>query len=117
MVTVTEQAGKELNAYFEGKNPGTIRVYLASGCGGARLMLALDEAGTDDAAYEAGGYTFCVNKELLEKTSDITIDYNYMGFAVDSAIPLSSGGGCGCGSGASSCGSGGGGCGGGCSSH
>ncbi len=65
-------------------------------------MLALDESGPDDAAYEAGGYTFCVNKELIEKTSTITIDYSYMGFSVDSAVPVNAGGG-----GCSSCGSGG----------
>ena len=31
MITVTESAKKELDSYFEGKNPGTIRVYLSSG--------------------------------------------------------------------------------------
>ncbi len=31
MVEVTERARKELDAYFDGKDPGTIRVYLASG--------------------------------------------------------------------------------------
>ena len=31
MVTVTDGARKELDAYFEGKKPGAIRVYLASG--------------------------------------------------------------------------------------
>ena len=65
-------------------------------------MLALDEPGPDDALYEAGGYTFCVNKELIANTSTITIDYSYMGFSVDSAVPVAGGGGC------SSCGSGGG---------
>ena len=56
-------------------------------------MLALDEAGPDDATYEAGGYTFCVNKELIAKTSTITIDYGYMGFSVDSEVPVAFGGG------------------------
>ncbi len=65
-------------------------------------MLALDESSPDDASYEAGGYKFCVNKELIEKTSTITVDYSYMGFSVDSAVPVGSGGGC------TSCGSGGG---------
>ena len=31
MVEVTERAQKELDAYFDGKKPGSIRVYLASG--------------------------------------------------------------------------------------
>ncbi len=30
MITVTDSARKELDAYFDGKKPGTIRVYLAS---------------------------------------------------------------------------------------
>lgn len=106
MIQVTEDAQKEMNAYFEGKNPGTIRVYLASGgCSGTRLMLAIDEAGEDDASFEAAGYTFCVNKDLLAQTSTITVDYGAMGFSVDSLVPMSKGGG-----GCSSCGSGGGCC-------
>ena len=31
MITVTPSAQKELDAYFEGKKPDAVRVYLASG--------------------------------------------------------------------------------------
>ena len=105
MISLTEEARKELEAYFEGKEKTPIRVYLApGGCSGPRLALALDEPGEDDETSEDNGLTFCINKELAEKVGAVTINLTYMGFVVESEIPLpSSGGGCssccgGCGS-------------------
>ncbi len=106
MLELTESARKELEAYFADKEKGTIRIYLApGGCGGPRLALALDAATDQDQAEEQGGFTFCINKELLAQVRGVKIDLTYMGFAVEPEAPLpQSGGGCG-------------GCCGGCGSH
>lgn len=90
MITVTESACKELEAYFAGKPRATIRVYMApGGCCGPRLSLALDEVRDGDASYEDHGFTFCITKELLNKVESVTIDLTDMGFSVESAVPLS----------------------------
>ena len=57
------------------------------------MALALDEPNDQDQTEEQAGYTFCVNKTLLDQIQ-----------AVDPAVPFAS-------DGASSCGSCGGGCG------
>lgn len=106
MIKLTQEAQKELDAYFDGKDKATIRIYLApGGCSGPRLALAIDDSGDDDVSKEAGGYNFCVNKELLEQIKGVTIDLNQMGFVLtpENPLPESSGksacGGCcgGCG--------------------
>lgn len=108
MFELSEDAKKELDAYFEGKDKGTIRIYLApGGCSGPSLRLALDDAGPDDATEEQGGYTFCLNKDLLDQIGGGKIDVTPMGFIVEPEKPLpeaAGGGGCG-------------GCCGGCGSH
>lgn len=104
MLNLTESASKELDAYFDGKEKSTIRVFLtAGGCSGPRLALALDDANEEDKTFDQKGYTFCINGELLEAAQSVTIDSTPMGFVVESAVPL--------GSGESGCASCGGGCG------
>ena len=105
MITAPEEARKEHEAYFADKEKTPVRVYLApGGCGGPRLALALDEPGEDDETAEDNDLTFCINKELAQKVGAVTITLTYMGFVVESEIPLpNSGGGCssccgGCGS-------------------
>lgn len=107
MFELSDDAKKELDAYFEGKDKGTIRIYLApGGCSGPSLRLALDDAGADDDTEELGGYKFCINRELLGQIGGGKIDVTPMGFIVEPTNPLpeSAGGGCG-------------GCCGGCGSH
>ncbi|MDL2210606.1 IscA/HesB family protein [Desulfovibrio sp. OttesenSCG-928-O18] len=102
MITISENAVKELDEFFTDKEKSPIRIYLApGGCSGPRLALALDAPGDDDKVEEIGNYTFCIEKDLFEATGDITIDLSYMGFSIESANPLAGGGGCGC----SGCGS------------
>lgn len=96
MISVTEKAHKELEAYFDGKERTPIRVYAASGgCSGPRLALALDEPTDEDERVEADGFTFCISKELSSSVGAVTIDLSYMGFVVTSENPLPGGGGCG----------------------
>jgi hypothetical protein len=61
--------------------------------------LALDESKDTDDVFDADGYTFVVDKELMTKAQPITVDLSYMGFQINSSLEL--GGGCG-----SSCSSG-----------
>lgn len=105
MLSVSENAVKELNEFFSDKEKSPIRIYLApGGCSGPRLALALDAPGDADQTFDEAGYNFCVEKDLLTQTGDISIDVNYMGFAVESANSMGGGGCCGCAS-SGSCGS------------
>jgi Fe-S cluster assembly iron-binding protein IscA len=102
MLELTESAQKELEAYFENKEKATIRIYAATGCcGPARLALALDEPTVDDLTEEKGGFTFCMSKDLLAQVQGVTVNTGYMGFMVESIVPLPvAEGGCGtCGGG------------------
>ena len=102
MLTLNDSAREELEEYFADKDATPIRIFLAGGCGGPRLALALDEPTETDTVFNEGKFTFVVDKELLETTGSLTIDANARGFAVTSENPIaSSGGGCG---GCSGCG-------------
>lgn len=95
---MTEDAKKELDAYFKDKEKGTIRIYLApGGCSGPRLALALDEKTDEDDAVELDGYTFVIGKKLAEETGDIKLELGDMGFMVipEKPLPAPQGGGCG----------------------
>lgn len=103
MITLSENAVKELDEFFSDKEKSPIRVYLApGGCSGPRLALALDAPGDEDEEFAQAGYSFCISKELFGQTGDISVDVSHMGFAVESANPMGGGGGCcGCASGGS----------------
>ncbi len=65
--------------------------------------MALDESNDQDQTEEQGGFTFCINKDLLNQVQGVTIDLTYMGFVVEPEVPLPRSGGCG-GSCSSGCG-------------
>jgi iron-sulfur cluster assembly protein len=64
--------------------------------------LALDESKDTDDVFDADGYSFVVDKELMTKAQPITVDLSYMGFQVNSSLELGGGG---CSSGSCSSGS------------
>lgn len=93
MLTLSDTAREELDAYFEDKEKSTIRVYLApGGCSGPRLSLALDGPGQEDTVIEDNGHSFCVNTELYAAAKKIAIDFSDMGFSVQSELQLGGGG-------------------------
>lgn len=97
-VSLTPEAKKELDAYFEGKEKGDIRIFMApGGCSGPRLVLALDEPKDEDEVLDVDGYKFCIDKNLANDTGDIRIELNDMGFMVipEKPLPQPAGGGCG----------------------
>lgn len=67
------------------------------------MALALDEPRDSDDVFEEQGFKFCIDKELYTRVQGVSIDAGYMGFVVNSEVPLNAGGGCGSCSG--SCGS------------
>jgi Fe-S cluster assembly iron-binding protein IscA len=95
MVNVTEPAKAQLDAYFAENEKTPIRIFLSSGgCSGPRLALALDEAKDSDEVHDASGYSFVVDKELMEKAKPLSVDFSGCGFAIDSSLELGGGGGC-----------------------
>ena len=103
MLEITETALKELNAFFEGKDKQSIRIYLApGGWRGPRLALALDEPLEDDTVIEQDGFTFCVNETLLKDSEGMQLDVTYMGFVIEPKKPFANAG-SDCGSCGSSC--------------
>ena len=106
MITITDGASQELNAYFADKEQKFVRIYFApGGCGGARLALAMDEPGEDDFSLEDRGIIYCINKELLKKVGAVSIEVTPMGFSVLQEIPFPEvGGGSSCGGSCGSCG-------------
>ena len=60
--------------------------------------MVLDEPKETDDVYKINGFTMLVDKDLHEKTKDITVDYvSYgmgSGFRVESKMPVSAGSGC-----------------------
>lgn len=106
MLELSNDAVKELAAYFEGKDRGTIRIFLApGGCSGPRLALALDEPGDDDISEDANGFKFCINKQLLDEIKGAKIDVSSLGFVVEPEVPLPDTGSSGCGGCCGGCGS------------
>ncbi|SDF68900.1 IscA/HesB family protein [Desulfovibrio legallii] len=96
MLSLSESARKELEAFFADKEKSPIRIYLApGGCGGPHLGLALDAVADDDQSEEQGGFTFCIHKDLLAQVEGVAIDLTYAGFSVEPQKPLpNAGGGC-----------------------
>lgn len=89
MITMTDNAKKELEAFFADKPRSSVRMYLApGGCRGPRLALALDDPMDEDTVLELEGFTFCINKDLLSDIGGAAVDLNYMGFVVEPTIPL-----------------------------
>lgn len=98
MIEMSQDAKKELDAYFDDKEKGTIRIYLApGGCSGPRLALALDDAAPEDQTEEVEGYKFCIDKNLSDQIGDVKIETNAMGFEIvpEKPLPQPEGGGCG----------------------
>lgn len=107
MITLSENARKELDAYFADKEKMGVRVFLAQGgCSGPRLALALDDATDSDEVFDDNGYKLLIEKDLYEQTGNVAVDMSYMGFTVDTEkeVPGVGMGGC------ASCGGGCGGC-------
>lgn len=96
MLSVTENAQKQIACFFEETAPKPIRVFLSNGCGGPQISMALDEEGPDDRTFEFAGVQYLVDKTFLTQAQPIEIDFAGNGFTISSSLELASGcGGCG----------------------
>lgn len=87
-VTLSDSAREELDAYFGDRERTPVRIYLApGGCSGPRPALALDQPADQDEIYEAGGYAFCINRELAAAIGAVAVDFSSRGFSINCATP------------------------------
>jgi len=105
MFEVTDQATEKVKEFFKSRDAvSPLRIFIAgAGCSGPQLGMALDEANETDETFESGGYTFLIEKQLLEEAKPIKVDYIITpqgeGFIISSGIKRTSecgGGCCGC---------------------
>ncbi len=105
MFEVTEKATEMVKEFFKSRDVvSPLRIFIAgAGCSGPQLGMALDEANETDETFESGGFTFLIEKQLLEEAKPIKVDYIISpqgeGFIISSGIKRASecgGGCCGC---------------------
>jgi Fe-S cluster assembly iron-binding protein IscA len=83
MINITPIALKELSSFLSEKNATpSVRVFQPpASCGGdGQLSLTVDKAKETDFSTTAGDLTLVIRKDLLEKTGNVTIDYQTNGF-------------------------------------
>lgn len=81
MFNATEKAINKLSYYLEAHNMQTgIRITCRHGKSTEpRLGIMFGKAKENDQTFELQGVRFVVNRELLEKSGGITLDYNGQG--------------------------------------
>jgi iron-sulfur cluster assembly protein len=94
MLTVSESAREQIAAYFSGKEISPIRIFVNSGsCCGPSMAMALDDPKESDETITINGFTFVVDKALLQQAQPIQVDFKQYGFKIDCSLDF--GGGCG----------------------
>ena len=102
MFEVTDKATEKVSEFFKTRDKvEPLRIFIAgSACSGPQLGMALDEAGDNDTTFEAGGFTFIVEKQLLDQAKSIKVDYIITpqgeGFIISSGMKNTTGCGGGC---------------------
>ncbi len=87
MINVTKPAQEQVKLYFEGKEITPIRIFLNSaGCGGPSLAMALDEKKETDAVFTFDDVEYIMDKDLLEKAGPVDVDFEGMGFRLESSL-------------------------------
>jgi iron-sulfur cluster assembly accessory protein len=101
MFEVTDKATEMVREFFKSRDTvSSLRIFVAGvGCSGPQLGMALDEATESDEKFETNGFTYLVEKQLLEDAKPIKVDFittpEGSGFIITSALKGASGcGGC-----------------------
>lgn len=102
MLTLTENAVKKINAFFETEPTAkgkSLRVMLKpSGCAGFEYALGFDEKRAEDVVLPQGSFDVVVDNNSLRFLDQATIDYSEdamsAGFKIKNPVEKSS---CGCG--------------------
>jgi Fe-S cluster assembly iron-binding protein IscA len=88
MLTVTENAQKQIAIFLEGKRIKAIRIMKTDACPGPRLELGLDEVKVEDSVFQIAGVTYMVDKVLMAQVQTIDIDFSDHGFDISSSLEL-----------------------------
>jgi iron-sulfur cluster assembly protein len=56
--------------------------------------MALDEPKDDDSVFDIEGFQYLVNNDLLEKAKPIKVDFQQVGFKIDSGLVFDKTDGC-----------------------
>ena len=77
MLEVTEKASEMIKKFLEGREGAkSVRILVTEGgWRGPYLVLAIDEKKETDEVLTEKGATFVIDKELLERSKPIQIDY------------------------------------------
>lgn len=91
MINVTQAAIEALTDYFRTAPIKPVRIFLAQGCGGPQLGMALDEIKDADTVCKAGDYQIIMDQALLDQAQPVDLDFAEMGFKISSNLELESG--------------------------
>lgn len=81
MIEVTEMATKLMREYFKGKPKSPVRIYVnLGGCGIRTFGVALEDPKKNDEIFKIDGFTYIINRKLLEKVKPVRIDSDGVGF-------------------------------------
>lgn len=81
MITVTERATELMRKHFKGKSKSPVRIFVnLGGCGIRTFGVALEKPTKNDEIFKIDGFTYVINKKLLEKVKPIRIDSDGVGF-------------------------------------
>ena len=83
MITVTPRAARLMRATFKDKRNEPIRLFVRlGGCGLRTFGIALEPPRASDRVFEIGGFTYVINKKLLELVQPILVDADSIMFRV-----------------------------------
>ncbi len=77
-IKVNEQALNELRSILESREitEKTVRLFVAGvGCSGPQFNLSIDEKDENDFSVEVDGFTFLVEKELLDEFGGFSVEF------------------------------------------
>lgn len=103
MLEVTQEAQKQIKAYFTDKPVQPIRIFLHNGgCSGPQIAMAIDGPKENDKTFKVGDFEFVMDKAFLIQAQPVKVDFAATGFKITSSMELPQG--CqGCGSSSSCC--------------
>ena len=81
VLTVTSKASQLISEYFNKREKQPIRIFVGlGGCGIRTFGIALERPGSTDIVFEIEGYTYVINKKLLNLVKPVLIDSDGIGF-------------------------------------
>ena len=98
MITVTPKATCLMADYFKDKEVRPIRIFVRlGGCGMRTFGIALEPPKRSDAVFKIDGYTYVINRKLLNTVQPIKIDSDGIAFRMSGSgiAPPHGCGGCG----------------------